>query len=204
MIQSAAIRTKRPTRAAWAVLPLVLFAIGAIMANAGVSAAPQASAATSNVTVEATVASSVTLTACTSPLGIAVNMGNVASGTCTVTYGASNNAALPLTMHDNAGAGQFMTPANFSETTATCAALSTTADTIGYKVASGGTSTKSTTCTASAAGTNADYSPFPNSAATVCTTNAAAQQTCPLAVMITEAGSNATAGTYSGTMVLAA
>ena len=204
LVATAAPRISR-TRSAWYMLPLVALVAFGLLAETGLRFNPSAHAATGTVVVNATVGSVVTLNTACGPIAIAVNLGSIASGQCNVSFGASNNSALPMTMFDNAGAAQFMSPANFAETATSCAALSVAADTVGYKIDSAAlTATNSTGCAASATATNSGYSPFPNAATTVCTTNALGNQICPLAVMVTEAGSNAVAQTYSGTMNLAA
>lgn len=189
---------------AWSLIPIAVLLVAALAANTGTGVAADAQAASSNVTVNATVASNVTLdmTSCGSPLEIAVTQGGFISGSCNVTYGATNNSALPLTLNDSDGAAPFLSGA-FVNTAVACDAAMT-GDAVGVKVASGGTATNNTCATPTAATTNADYQAMPLTATTVCTTNATGNQTCPIAIGIIETGSDAVAGTYSGIMSLGA
>lgn len=215
MLTAAATKTPRPTKFAWTIVPLALLVAAAVLANVGASVTPAATAATSAVTVSATVASNVTLNA-TAPCGgttdtiaISVAQGGFAAGSCVVEYGASNNASLPLTVADSDGAAPFLSGA-FTDTAVACGGGAMTGDSVGFKVASGGTATNNGCGTgtvggaATAAGSNADYTAVPSSATTACTTTATGTQTCPIAIGIVETGSNATAGTYTGTLNLAA
>lgn len=187
---------------AWSFLPLMALCAAALLANAGATVTGSAKAASSNITVDATVASNVTLTPCASPLAIAVTMAGFVSGTCNVTYGASNNAALPLQINDSNGTAPFLSGV-FANTAVACDAAMT-GDAVGVKVASGGTATNNTCATPTAATDNLDYQAMPLTATTVCTTTVTGTQTCPIAIGINEAGSDATAGTYSGIMALTA
>lgn len=212
MFTAVATKTPRPTRFAWTIVPLALLVGAAVLANLGASVTPAATAATSAVNVSATVASNVTLNA-TAPCGgttdtiaISVAQGGFAAGSCVVEYGASNNASLPLSVADSTGAAPFLSGTVFANTAVACD-TAMTGDAVGFKVADNAdlNAAANNTCgTPTAAGTNLDYQAVPVSATTVCTTVATGPHTCPIAIGIVETGGDATAGTYSGILNLAA
>jgi len=186
-----------------ALLPLVLLLVAGLMANTGIGQAKEAKAATSAVTVTATVASVVSVSiGCTNAIGFNVVMGSIASGSCVITFGASNASLVPMTVADTDGVAPFMdTPVNFNDAPAACGAMSG-ADLAGFKVDTTVAPTNATVqaCSDASSATNTAYRSVPASATTVCTTAAVGNGSCTARVGVFEFGSNATAGNYVGDM----
>ena len=190
-------------------LPLVLVVLAAVLANMGVRLAPNANAATDNVTVSANAGAiaSVVSNNCTGAIALTFTMNSTMYGTCQLTFGSSNTSGITLSVDDSTQGDQFWTQGtnNFVDGPAACGAIS--GDQIGYHVNTGGTATVNQ-CTAVAAGTNGQFSDIPNDtpsvigADTVCTTPSAGNTfTCPVEVGLIETGGNAPAASYTGTMV---
>lgn len=192
-------------------VPLLALLAIALLTNAGLEPARTAHAATDSVVVSSTVtatASTVTNGCASDTMSISVGMSALSTGTCVITFGSTNASGITLSADDSTPADQFMNEGagNFADASAGCAAMATT-DQVGYKVDTGGSATVNL-CTADTAGTNAQFSPIPNDVPsattpeTVCSTNASGDQTCPVVVGMFEAGGDAPAGTYSGTITL--
>jgi hypothetical protein len=188
-------------------IPLLILAVAAVLANAGVSMTRDAHGATSNVTVTATVApiTSTVSNGCSGAIAFTVTQNNYSSGSCALTFGSSNASNITLSVQDSTVGDAFFA-SNFADATADCAPMASS-DQVGYKILSGANTTATVNkCSASASG-NTQISDIPNnvpigtSADVACTTSAIGSQKCEFEVGTFEAGSNAPAGAYTGTIV---
>jgi hypothetical protein len=201
-------RTSVRRKLARSFIPFALLLIVVLLANFGVNMTRDADAATSTVTVNATVSAvaSTATNGCANAIGFTITGGTYSSGNCTLTFGSTNTSGITLSVDDNTQADQFMTlnAGNFADAAADCSAMAAT-DQVGYKVLTGGTATVNK-CVASVTG-NTQISDIPNDVPGVvgadiaCTTSAVGTQTCPIEVGTFEAGSNATSGAYTGTIL---
>lgn len=190
-------------------IPLLILAVAAVLANAGVSMTRDARAATSNVTVTATVApiASTVTDGCSGAISFTITQGAYSSGSCLLTFGSSNASGITLSVDDSTQADSFfpLNSSNFADATADCAAMAAS-DQVGYKILTTSTTATVNKCTASATG-NTQISDIPNdvpsvvAADTACTTSAVGSQACNFEIGTFETGSNATAGAYTGTVV---
>jgi hypothetical protein len=188
---------------ALALLPLLLLGMLVLLTNAGVSATPSAKAATDSVAVTATVGSLLAVAdQCSGAYAITVLMGGYEDGTpCAVQFGSSNNANVSL--RAAASTNPFLSPANFANEGATCAALGTV-DEVGLKITAVGASVSNTWgCATTADNTNAGHKGLTTTDQPICNTGALGTTlTCSFAIGVFEAGSNATSGAYTGTVNL--
>lgn len=206
MFAAATIARPRPARTTWAILPLLLLAAAALLANLGFSPEQRAVAATDTVNVTATVSSSLSVAdQCSGALGITVVLGAHADGTCAVQFGSTNDAS--VTLRAAAAASPFI--GSFANEGATCANLgsdATPVDEAGLEVtAVGANVTKSWSCATGAASDNTllSYAGLTTTAANVCATTATGTTlSCTLGVGVFEAGSNLAPGSYTGTINL--
>lgn len=204
-MSSAHLSRPRPRiHSAWFAVPAFLLLLAAVFAAAGHEPVPAAPAATTdNVTVTATVGSALDVAdQCAGAMAITVTMAAYSDGTCAVNFGATNDAS--VTLRANSSAGAFFS-GNFADEGATCANLATV-DEAGLKVVSVGAGvTNQWGCALGAAtdNTTTSHKGVPDSATAVCLSSATGvTNTCTLGVGVLEVGSDATAGSYTGTLNL--
>ncbi|MCW2927098.1 MAG: hypothetical protein JWM86_1066 [Thermoleophilia bacterium] len=196
--------------------PLVILAIAAFLAQSGVGMTGKAHAAAGSINVTATVGpvTSVVANGCAANnmASFAINPGALGvGGTCAISFGSSNVSGITLSADDSSQADQFFTSASthFVDHAGACGAL--TGDEVGYKVTAISGSVTQNLCggSSSTVGTNTFFSAIPNdvpsvvAADTVCTTTAiGTTHSCTIGVNTFETGSDAPAGTYTGTITL--
>lgn len=189
----------------WFALPALLLAIIAVMANIGLDPTPKAvGATTDSVTVTATVGSVLDIAdQCSGAMSISVILGTYSDGTCAINFGASNDTSVYL--RASSSAGVFLGPANFADEGTTCANLATV-DEVGLKVVSVGAGvTNEWGCALGAAtdNTTTSHKAVPDAFTNVClSSTAVTTNTCTLGIGVVEVGSDAPAGSYTGTLNL--
>lgn len=208
-MSTATVRSTRPSRRALlAMLPLLLLLLVGLLEASGTAFSPNAGAATtSNVTVTATSGANISVTdGCSAAASLTVSLGSVAySSSCTISYGATNDATQKLTLEDNDGAAPFQ--GTIPNTTSDCAALTGASDNAGVHIV--GTANNSsisaswaTSCTAAAtAGTNLKFRSTPATAVDACTsaTTSVTNHQCTFEWGVSENGSDLASGSYAGT-----
>jgi hypothetical protein len=188
-------------------LPFVVLVLAGLLANFGIPLAPNAHGATTDtVAVNATVASAGLDMgdSCGSSIAINVVMGGNKDGSCAFTFGSTNDATTWLRVSSSAGA--FLTgPGTIADEGAVCANMAS-ADKVGLKVLSvTAPSTNVWGCATSTADTNTGtpYKGIPDTYTNTCASGAmGTANACTLGVGVFETGSNATAGSYTGSLLL--
>jgi hypothetical protein len=173
-------------------------ALAIVVALCGVSV-QAADGATDTVTVTSTVGSVVSVAdGCSSSIAIFVTLSAYQSGTCTFTFGSTNDPTTTLRISSSPGA--LMSGGVFADHSGGCGVLA--ADTTGVKVSTVGAGVSAGLgCTVSAAGTNGDFVAVPDAFTNTCqgTTLGSSANTCTLAVGL-RAGAATPAGSYVGTI----
>lgn len=181
---------------------LLALLVSAAATNLGLTfAAPAFGASSDSVTVTSTVPSNLQLTdGCSSAIAITVSLGSYAHGQCVFSFGSTNDSSTTLRIDSSAGA--FFGSTVFVDRVGGCGVLGN--DEIGFKVAAVSASVSAAHgCAVSAATTNGDYIAVPDAPANVCSASAlGTTHTCEVAVGVKETGGDATAGTYSDTLLV--